>query len=34
MQLSDDPATQAGLATRRAVLGADYVQNALDKAGV
>src|SRR3569832_546354 len=32
MQLSNDPNTQAGLATRRAVLGNDYVQNALDKA--
>jgi 4-carboxymuconolactone decarboxylase len=32
MELSNDPATQAGLATRRKVLGNDYVQNALDKA--
>ena len=32
MQLSNDPVTQAGLATRRAVLGNEYVQNALDKA--
>ena len=31
MELSNDPATQAGLATRRKVLGNDYVQNALDK---
>jgi 4-carboxymuconolactone decarboxylase len=32
MQLSDHPDTQAGLATRRAVLGADYVQASLDRA--
>ena len=32
MQLPQDPELQAGLATRRAVLGADYVQAALDKA--
>ena len=32
MELSNDPATQAGLATRRKVLGNDYVQAALDKA--
>ena len=32
MELSNDPATQAGLATRRKVLGSDYVQAALDKA--
>ena len=32
MQLPNDPVIQAGLATRRAVLGNDYVQNALDKA--
>ena len=32
MDLSNDPATQAGLATRRKVLGNDYVQGALDKA--
>ena len=32
MELSNDPVTQAGLATRRKVLGNDYVQNALDKA--
>jgi 4-carboxymuconolactone decarboxylase len=32
MELPQDPVTQAGLATRRAVLGADYVQAALDKA--
>lgn len=32
MQLPDDPETQKGLATRRAVLGNDYVQAALDKA--
>jgi 4-carboxymuconolactone decarboxylase len=32
MELSPDPETQAGLATRRAVLGADYVQGALDRA--
>jgi 4-carboxymuconolactone decarboxylase len=31
MQLPDDPELQAGLATRRAVLGNDYVQAALDK---
>jgi 4-carboxymuconolactone decarboxylase len=32
MELPQDPVTQAGLATRRAVLGNDYVQAALDKA--
>jgi 4-carboxymuconolactone decarboxylase len=32
MQLPQDPEIQAGLATRRAVLGQDYVQAALDKA--
>jgi 4-carboxymuconolactone decarboxylase len=32
MQLPQDPQLQAGLATRRAVLGHDYVQAALDKA--
>jgi 4-carboxymuconolactone decarboxylase len=32
MELSNDPVTQAGLATRRKVLGNDYVQSALDKA--
>ena len=32
MQLPDDPETQKGLATRRAVLGDDYVQATLDKA--
>jgi 4-carboxymuconolactone decarboxylase len=32
MQLPQDPELQAGLATRRAVLGHDYVQAALDKA--
>jgi 4-carboxymuconolactone decarboxylase len=32
MQLPQDPELQAGLATRRAVLGNDYVQAALDKA--
>lgn len=32
MELSNDPITQAGLATRRKVLGNDYVQGALDKA--
>jgi 4-carboxymuconolactone decarboxylase len=32
MELPKDPITQAGLATRRAVLGDDYVQAALDKA--
>jgi 4-carboxymuconolactone decarboxylase len=32
MELPNDPATQAGLATRRKVLGNDYVQGALDKA--
>lgn len=32
MELSNDAVTQAGLATRRKVLGNDYVQNALDKA--
>src|SRR3569832_1990702 len=32
MQLPNDPELQAGLATRRAVLGNDYVQGALDKA--
>ena len=31
MELSTDPATQAGLATRRKVLGNEYVQAALDK---
>jgi 4-carboxymuconolactone decarboxylase len=31
MELSNDPATQAGLATRRKVLGNEYVQAALDK---
>ena len=31
MQLPQDPELQAGLATRRAVLGNDYVQAALDK---
>jgi 4-carboxymuconolactone decarboxylase len=31
MELSNDPVTQAGLATRRKVLGNDYVQAALDK---
>lgn len=30
--LSSDPATQAGIATRRAVLGNEYVQGALDRA--
>jgi 4-carboxymuconolactone decarboxylase len=30
-QLSDDPETQAGLATRRAVLGEAYVQGAFDR---
>ena len=32
MQLPNDPELQAGLATRRAVLGNEYVQAALDKA--
>ena len=32
MELSKDPVTQAGLATRRKVLGDEYVQGALDKA--
>ena len=32
MELPQDPELQAGLATRRAVLGQDYVQAALDKA--
>ena len=32
MQLPNDPETQAGLATRRAVLGDAYVQGALDRA--
>ena len=32
MQLPTDPGVQAGLATRRAVLGDDYVQGALDRA--
>ena len=32
MELSNDPVTQAGLATRRKVLGNEYVQAALDKA--
>ncbi|MDB5859346.1 MAG: 4-carboxymuconolactone decarboxylase-like protein [Ramlibacter sp.] len=32
MELPKDPELQAGLATRRAVLGNDYVQAALDKA--
>jgi 4-carboxymuconolactone decarboxylase len=32
MQLPQDAQLQAGLATRRAVLGHDYVQAALDKA--
>ena len=32
MQLPQDPEFQAGLATRRAVLGDPYVQAALDKA--
>ncbi|MCG2592938.1 carboxymuconolactone decarboxylase family protein [Ramlibacter sp. XY19] len=32
MELPQDPELQAGLATRRAVLGNDYVQAALDKA--
>jgi len=31
MELSNDPETQAGLATRRKVLGNDYVQAALDR---
>ena len=31
MPLSDDPETQAGLATRRAVLGDEYVQGAIDR---
>ena len=32
MELPNDPATQAGLATRRQVLGNEYVDNALAKA--
>ena len=32
MELPNDPELQKGLATRRAVLGNDYVQGALDKA--
>ena len=32
MELSNDPVVQAGLATRRAVLGNEYVQGALDRA--
>ena len=32
MQLPNDPEIQAGLATRRAVLGDEYVQGALDRA--
>ena len=32
MELSNDPVTQAGLLTRRKVLGDDYVQAALDRA--
>jgi 4-carboxymuconolactone decarboxylase len=32
MELPQDPELQAGLATRRAVLGDNYVQAALDKA--
>ena len=32
MELPNDPVTQAGLATRRKVLGNDYVDNALAKA--
>jgi len=32
MELPRDPELQAGLATRRAVLGNDYVQAALDRA--
>src|SRR6476661_10405242 len=32
MQISNDPETQAGLATRRAVLGDTYVQGAIDRA--
>ncbi|MGZ5194314.1 MAG: carboxymuconolactone decarboxylase family protein [Ramlibacter sp.] len=32
MELPNDPELQKGLATRRAVLGNDYVQAALDKA--
>jgi 4-carboxymuconolactone decarboxylase len=32
MELPKDPETQAGLATRRAVLGDEYVQGALDRA--
>jgi 4-carboxymuconolactone decarboxylase len=32
MQLPQDPELQAGLATRRAVLGQDYVNAAIDKA--
>jgi 4-carboxymuconolactone decarboxylase len=31
MELSNDPETQAGLATRRKVLGNEYVQGALDR---
>ena len=32
MQLPNDPEVQAGLRTRRAVLGDEYVQGALDRA--
>lgn len=32
MELPQDPELQAGLATRRAVLGNDYVQGAFDRA--
>ena len=32
MELPQDPELQAGLATRRAVLGNEYVQGALDRA--
>ena len=32
MELPNDPVLQAGLTTRRAVLGNEYVQGALDKA--
>ncbi len=32
MELPNDPELQAGLATRRAVLGNEYVQGALDRA--
>ena len=32
MELPNDPVLQTGLATRRAVLGNEYVQGALDKA--